>query len=669
MIQDCNYGEVIDRMAVNFHDIPEDTVPWDVTQTVTATDPPRRLKLCRYCESIMVGLANLQILKARGFTICSAPDDSNANTGCSLRAIALAAIDAWKLENAETYRKKRDLRVTVNVHSKDWRRGSFYDVCQIALDYVWEDGWKSRLTEFEVYAYPHNKAAEYVSTRPVIQDAVSDQAFTKIKYWINDCLQNHTACPEFEQNPLPTRVLEVIAADGSQAIRVYKTHGKREKYAALSYCWGGPQSIVLKNGNKSQLETGIQLDTLPQTLQDAILVTRQLGLRFLWVDAMCIIQDSSDDKVRELKVMAQTYRNALITISAACSRSSRDGFLRPREPRKSAYPQFVLPYCAWGSEGDQPGASQIGTVILREGVFHDASKEPINRRAWTLQERLLSPRVVIYGTHELLWQCQHGQCIAGGTGMSLDKATQRLPEAFFTPTQSVSEEDFHYSWTDTVIDYTSREVSFETDRLVALSAIASEFQRIAGYHQYLAGLWRDNLPSSLMWIVDPSIGQALRPRPSTYVAPSWSWASTNGTVAFGHSNWSDDKPRAEILRCETMLKDPVQLTGEVVSGFLEIRGPLREAAWAAPSTLLMTHDPTSEPVGKVWMDANEEKPRVVYCLRLYTKTGLVLVPGKPDGPFTRIGTFEIYDEGPPDHRICICDDWFHGVEMQNVVIE
>jgi hypothetical protein len=232
--------------------------------------------------------------------------------------------------------------------------------------------------------------------------------------------------------------------------------------------------------------------------------------------------------------------------------------------------------------------------------------------------------------------------------LSLNHATQRLPESFFNPTQPTSEEELYYSWKDTVIAYTSREVSFETDRLVALSAMASEFQRIAGYDQYLAGLWRKYLLTSLLWMVDLLIGQALRLRLFTYLAPSWSWASTNGTVGFRYLKSRDTTPRAEILRCETTLKNSVQLTGEVVSGLLEIPGPLREAAWPAPSTLLMTNDPTSKPVGRVWMDANEEKPIVVYCLRLGADNGLVLMSGKPDGSFKRISTFEIWNTGPPD---------------------
>lgn len=208
-------------------------------------------------------------------------------------------------------------------------------------------------------------------------DMMSEETFSQIGSWMNDCRKNHTTCLNAEQTPLPTRLVDVTPIDGSEIVRIHTTYGEKERYAALSYCWGGPQPIALTKATMAQMEKMIQLSSLPQTLQDAIIVTSKLCLRYIWVDAMCIIQDSQEDKKKELKSMAQTYQNAFITISAASPRSSQDGFLQTRRPRESKFPRFVLPYRAWDS--DNQSMTETGTVVLQEQFFHDPMTEPINR--------------------------------------------------------------------------------------------------------------------------------------------------------------------------------------------------------------------------------------------------------------------------------------------------
>lgn len=172
--------------------------------------------------------------------------------------------------------------------------------------------------------------------------------------------------------------------------------------------------------------------------------------------------------------------------------------------------------------------------------------------------------------------------MAGGNGLSYTGA-ERLNQAFFHSAKSISQEEFWESWVDTVIDYSRREASFEDDKLVALSSIASEFQKI-GHSTYLAGLWRQDLLKLLMWMLDPSVNQVMKPRPSVYVASSWSWASVNGTVAFG-ATFKRDQFYAEILRCENTLEDDELPTGKVVAGLLELRGQMRETRWSGTTLL------------------------------------------------------------------------------------
>ncbi len=314
-------------------------------------------------------------------------------------------------------------------------------------------------------------------------DAESDETFHHIGEWIKTCENTHTACPKPSLTPLPTRVLDVSPPSGPGSVRLHKTSGAEGKYAALSYCWGGPQAVSLTKGTMAQMLQDISLDSLPRTLRDAVFITRKLGIRYLWIDALCIIQDSAEDKEVELEAMARIYRDSAITISAANSASVQDGFLRTINPRPSKYPRFTLPYRAWDD------ASTVGSVVLQEQFRVDAFSEPINGRGWTLQERLLSPRLLIYGTHELGWQCQTEELTRGGTDKSFDAGSERLEEAFFHPERELSPENFWMSWIDIVIDYTHRKISFAEDKLVALAAVASEFHRLSHSDTYLAGLW------------------------------------------------------------------------------------------------------------------------------------------------------------------------------------
>jgi hypothetical protein len=143
---------------------------------------------------------------------------------------------------------------------------------------------------------------------------------------------------------------------------------------ALSYCWGGQQPVTMTSSTAQDITDGILVSVLPKTLQDAIVVTHKLGLRYLWVDALCIIQDSPQDLNREIAKMAETFQGAFITISAASASSVHQGFLRDRQWRSSICLQ--LPY--------ESGTATNGSVLIeQERRTYDSSEDPINLRAWT----------------------------------------------------------------------------------------------------------------------------------------------------------------------------------------------------------------------------------------------------------------------------------------------
>lgn len=421
---------------------------------------------------------------------------------------------------------------------------------------------------------------------------------------------------------------------------------------------------------------GIELSTLPLTLQDAVHVTRDMGLKYLWIDALCIIQDSWDDMEGEIKAMASTYKNAYVTIAAASAETCQDGFLQYRVPRKSKFPRFELPYRAW----DDTPSTPAGRIIAEESIMYNPLLEPISRRAWCLQEKLLSPRIATFGMHELIFQCRdegYGDPLVAGSNGTLPsfmRGNVRLCPAFFDSAGTISPEEFFMSWGDVLIDYSCREVTYKNDTLVALSALASEFQRLSNGDEYLAGLWRRELIRWLCWIVDPSpeldpqnLRQKLQPR-LLGVAPSWSWASVNGIIAIG-SGLEDKEFHAEVVRCETTLLDESLPTGAVTAGVLELRGRLKEATWSG-HTLFDAGGVDIGPVCLAFMDAEEYKPDLVFCVRIQSQSGLVLA-ANDSSTYRRVGYFQFHelyvgDEVTGGWRDC--KEWFAGCELQNIII-
>ncbi|KAG9185996.1 hypothetical protein G6011_02552 [Alternaria panax] len=132
---------------------------------------------------------------------------------------------------------------------------------------------------------------------------------------------------------LPVRLVDLSNFSATaRDVRLYvPKEGEEGKYVALSYCWGYSQPVTTTKGNLLRHLRKIPYDNLPQTLQDAVNTTKAVGIRFLWVDALCIIQDSERDKQTKIAKMVNIFQNAHFTMVVACSTSSAEGFLQVRD--------------------------------------------------------------------------------------------------------------------------------------------------------------------------------------------------------------------------------------------------------------------------------------------------------------------------------------------------
>lgn len=315
-------------------------------------------------------------------------------------------------------------------------------------------------------------------------DGLALEAIMDMKAVLNDCLTQHAECGGPEPKPLPTRLLRLRSLDPSAPILQVNLHVNREhcqvgQYAALSYCWGGPQRQRLTRDNLKALVAG-ELDscTLPQTLKDAILTTQVLGLEYLWVDALCIIQDDDVDKEFEISRMCSIYENSTVTIVAATAASVDEGFLSPN--RTSFTPQF--PGCEVdillddnGSEaGDGPC---VETITLIPEHTQDTRKYPINKRGWTFQEALIPPRLLVLGGIEPFLRCRiddkatsYPTCVVH---------TKHAPVRVLHPPMDYDKERrgmflddrFTRVWLPIVGQYAHRELSFWEDRPHAIRGV------------------------------------------------------------------------------------------------------------------------------------------------------------------------------------------------------
>lgn len=220
---------------------------------------------------------------------------------------------------------------------------------------------------------PDDPITNSISARPAKSLNVED-SFRLGCEWLHECRHSHLHCGTEsmrELRLLPSKVIDIGTRFPIRTIKLHWTEeGETGEYVALSYCWGGSQSLITTTATAQEFTDGIPTSKLPKTIVDAINVTHRLGLRLLWVDALCIIQDDPEDVAREISKMAQIYQEATVTVSAASARSVYDGFLH-QTIHKS--PSVKLPI--------EAGDGLEGFVYLQQSHTPSSVGDPIHLRA------------------------------------------------------------------------------------------------------------------------------------------------------------------------------------------------------------------------------------------------------------------------------------------------
>ncbi|KAI0192786.1 heterokaryon incompatibility protein-domain-containing protein [Astrocystis sublimbata] len=451
----------------------------------------------------------------------------------------------------------------------------------------------------------------------------SDGWFAKMDTWLRTCRDSHLDCrvaiDANTSTSFPARLIDVGITSPPQTptLRLRETSAlphSRPPYLTLSHCWGGASFLRLLRSNHAAFLSQLLEGALPPTFRDAVAVTRRLGYRYLWIDSLCIIQDSETDWVAESAKMGDVYRFSVLTISALWGRNPYAGLFTGCSPL--GFEDCVL--SVGGGNRDKnsrpvriKGHSRRRTI---EGRGGGEDSDPLLRRGWVFQERGLAPRTLFFAKGTVFWECV--RCDAGEfyeePRYPLDLAHQGvwgLKQFVYYLAKNNDNGNrqkkiqAHQFWTQLREQYRVLAFTFPTDRLVAIQGIMAR----VGYGDNVAGVRRDGdmfLPE-LLWDADRvQTSTTFRDRfaqepdsgseSEAYIAPSWSWASVGdawgidnyfSTYVAQEANHNDDDDgggsekrgrrfvhwAAEILEVNV----PTRANGQVVSGgYLKLRAPM-----------------------------------------------------------------------------------------------
>lgn len=415
----------------------------------------------------------------------------------------------------------------------------------------------------------------------------SSESISTVQEWARKCQATHTWCSRL-QTPgwYPSRLLDLQAGNTQQSptTRLILTakQSMSGAYNTLSHCWGSKPFLCLSEETIVQFSEELPVSELTKTFQEAIDFTRRLGVRYLWIDSLCIVQDKYDpsDWLRESRFMDKIYGNGYINLSATASTDGTQGIYRSRHP--SAIRPPVINYMHDDHEEHiQFEVSDYIEIALEDGPLHD--------RAWTHQERLVSPRTLHFTDQELIWECREL--------FASEKYPERIPLEFrgfsdphlkplaLRPSDAKSGEEametMYERWWMIQEQFSEAQLTFPDDTVPAISGMAKLFEPLMK-DIYVAGMWKNRLETELLWYVYPEKQRESERVRRRYYTPSFSWTSVSERISRYRPRAipSDLTQKASILGLDLQYVSEDH-TGYIKTAELRIKGRLRRVnIWA-----------------------------------------------------------------------------------------
>ncbi|KAF2670651.1 HET-domain-containing protein [Microthyrium microscopicum] len=502
----------------------------------TSLLPPMAL-LCYYCKLMFSSEA---VVRPRFFrpyqhfhqTFEELVESANADCRiCAMRLKLLSSKDRDTLEGSNHVHFNvfnEHSNFTLDDEQKsghdDLNQGPFDRVCGIDFEYCPVDEKDELKVQSSLAILSLQESKPYISDMVAREASNNSQTSKDIAdFWLNSCRQDHDECRSFPiTGAKPKRVLDLGQGKHiSPRLCMTKNLPASFKYATLSHVWGRSQPLRLVMASYDAMQEGLDVSLLPQNFRDAMEVSRRLGVRYIWIDSLCILQDSEVDWQEQARDMGDIYQNAEVNIAAARPLESEGLFFYGRKSR--AIPCVV--------EAKWTNAKNESYSISSSFDWHfDITESPLLSRAWVTQELVLARRVLYFAEGQMFWECyqrQANEMYPQNIPLLTGRKLTTNPEYVYGRMRLHDEKQRPFReyllWDLILQRYTAAELTFpEKDKLIAIASVG---QKLGIYDELIAGLWRKRLPYQLLWRIMPPAS-----RPVQWQAPSWSWASVNGKI-------------------------------------------------------------------------------------------------------------------------------------------